>query len=762
MGGVEGPAPDPAQARDLGEFIDALGHLRLWAGGPSYRALAKAVGPTLRPPQVLAHSTISDLFQRRRRRLDLDLVTATVRALGLAEPVVAQWRAACVRVQAEGHSGGPSGVLRQLPADLSTFTGRSRELQALFAAVEERPHGVRTIVISAIEGMAGVGKTQLAVHAAHELVRSGSYRDAQLYVNLHGFDPDRPPSEPAAVLELFLRQLEVPGEQIPDGLDARAAMFRDRLSDKSALVILDNAADEAQVKPLLPAGPDSLVLITSRRSLIGLDGAVFHRLDVFSADEGLTLLARIAGAERVDAEPKAARRLIEICGYLPLAIALAAARLRARPAWSVEQLVSRLQDGGLDALAVGYRGVRPIFDLSYQAIDPELRHPFGLLGLLFKGTINVSAAVAAVDLDLAATRVLLERLADEHLLQNLGPDQYTMHDLIRAYAAEQGDRDVPEEQRTAARARYTAWYIRSARAALAVAAPHSPLHYADEDAISPVAYPVEFPDSAAALAWLTAERANLVASALLAETAGLDAEVVTLANFLSDHLLDQRHADDAVALEQARIRVARRTGDERTEAIAQTCIARAYMDTGRFVESREAAHRAADHGRRSGFLRMQASATEAIALTYLLSGDYPPAVPWMSEAVELRRQDTYVWGLAATLNNLGELQCRLGNLDESTAAHEEAIAIARDGDMRLGAALLTASFGDSLLTLGAPGRAVELLSAAADTLADMGDRQNEAQVVQKLAAAHEGLGDLEQAEKCRAHAERLLPATRSA
>ena len=709
----------------------------------------------LRPPQVLAHTTISDLFQPRRRRLDLDLVTATIRALGLAEPVVAQWRAACIRVQSEARGGGPTGVLRQLPADLSTFTGRGRELQALFAAVDDRPESVRTIVISAIEGMAGVGKTQLAVHAAHELVRLGRYTDAQLYVNLHGFDPDRPPSDPEAVLELFLRQLQVPGEQIPDGLEARAAMFRDRLSDKSALVILDNAADEAQVKSLVPAGPDTLVLITSRRSLAGLDGAVTHQLDVFSTDEGLMLLARIAGSDRVEAEPEAAGRLVEICGFLPLAIALAAARLRARPNWSIEELVSRLESGGLDVLAVGGRGVRPVFDLSYEAIAPELRRPFGLLGLLFKGPIKVSTAAAAVDLDLAETQVLLEQLADEHLLQNLGPDQYTMHDLIRAYAAEQGGRDVPEDQRTAARARFTAWHIRSVEAAVMMAAPHAPLARPERDAFAPVAYAMEFGDSASALAWLAAERLNIVETALHAEAAGLDLEVSTFASYMSDHLLDQRHADDVITLEQAQIRIARRNADERTEAVAQACIARAYIETGRFPEAEEAARQAADYGRRVGWLRMQASSVEAIALACMLSGNYPPAVQWMTDAVELRRADTYPWGLAATLNNLAELYCRLGQVDECTKAHEEAIAIARDGDMPLGAALLTASLGASLITLGAPEQAIEQLRSAAHTFATMGDPQNEAQATELLASAHENLGDTEEAERCRAHAARL-------
>jgi hypothetical protein len=338
-------APDPAEAGDLGEFIDALRRLRMWAGSPSYRALAKAVGPTLRPPQQLAHTTVGDLFKPGRRRLDLDLVTATVRALGLAEPAVAQWRAACVRVQAQQGDGGPMEVLRQLPGELATFTGRDDELRILMQVatapgLDGRPV---TVVVSAIEGTAGVGKTQLALRVAHELVRSGWYTDIQLYVNLRGFDGELAPSDPGQVLAVFLRQLGIAQAAIPEPLEQRAAMFRDQLRGKRALVLLDNAADEEQIRPLLPGGSGTFVLVTSRRRLSGLEGADLVVLDLFTRAEGLMLLTRIVGADRVAAEPEAAGEIVELCGRLPLAVALVASRLRSRPAWSIADLVQRIR-----------------------------------------------------------------------------------------------------------------------------------------------------------------------------------------------------------------------------------------------------------------------------------------------------------------------------------------------------------------------------------------------------------------------------------
>jgi len=247
---INGAGPDPDGAADLADFIELLGQLRIWAGAPSHRTLAKRVGPLLRPPQQISQSTIADTFQTRRRRLNLDLVVAIVRALGLAEPEVARWRAACVAVHAAAKAGGPAGVFRQLPAGLATFTGRSAELArlvddaaALTAASPSAP------VVSTIDGMAGIGKTALAVHAAHRLVQGGLFADVQLYVNLRGFDVSQPPTDPAAVLDLFLRQLGVAGSQIPHDLDARSAMFRARTHDRNVLVLLDNAWNEEQVRP---------------------------------------------------------------------------------------------------------------------------------------------------------------------------------------------------------------------------------------------------------------------------------------------------------------------------------------------------------------------------------------------------------------------------------------------------------------------------------------------------------------------------------
>ncbi|MFF3069499.1 NB-ARC domain-containing protein [Kitasatospora sp. NPDC057936] len=330
-------APDPAGAADLAEFIRALERLRLWAGGPSLRTLAKRVGPLLRPPQPVSHSTVADVFKPDRRRLDQDLVLAVVRALGAGEADAARWRAACTRVHSDARAGGPVGVLRQLPADLATFTGRECELASLV-----RHFGRAAAVVSTIEGPAGIGKTQLALHAAHRLVRDGRCADVQLYVNLRGSDPEHPPADPAAVLGMFLRQLEVPAKHVPTGPAERAALFRERMHGKRAVVVLDDAATTAQVRELLPASPTCLVLITGQHTMTGLEGAEPHRLGAFTEEEALLLLTRVVGAGRVAAEPEAAGRILRACGYTPGAVSAVASRLRSRPAWHLADLERRL------------------------------------------------------------------------------------------------------------------------------------------------------------------------------------------------------------------------------------------------------------------------------------------------------------------------------------------------------------------------------------------------------------------------------------
>lgn len=558
----EDSCPDPGRAADLADFIAALDEYRHWAGGPSYRALARRVGPLLRSTQGISQSTIGDVFQTRRKRLDLDLVVAIVRALGADEPAVARWRAACVAVQARAKNGGPAGVFSQLPRVQPTFTGRERELAGILQAALS-PAAGRTAAVCAIEGMGGVGKTQLAVQAAHTLVRSGRFADVQLYVDLCGVDAERAPAAPAEVLDGFLRALGVPVQHIPDGVVQRAALFRDRLRGRAALILLDNAADEAQVRDVIPCDPSCLVLITSRRSLAGLDGASVHVLDALTVRDSVELLAATAGRERIAAEVEAAVRVARLCGGLPLAVSLAGARLRARTGWRVADAAEYLAEGGLDAIRAGGRALRPVLDLSYARLPEPARVMFRLLGLHPGDDFTARTAAVLAGVDPAAARDLLERLQDEHLLRQGRFGRFRLPDPLRAHAAGLA-RERPEEA-DAAVARLLAFCLHSARAAGRFLAPQArPL----EVALPAGCTPMTFADRAQALQWCEEELTGLLAAVRLAAQRGQHAVAWQLPVVLSDHLLLHGSAHDWVGAMTIAVDSARASNDVRGEAAA--------------------------------------------------------------------------------------------------------------------------------------------------------------------------------------------------
>lgn len=344
---------------------------------------------------------------------------------------------------------------RQLPPDIVDFSGRAAEVRQLWESVTA-PTDLAT-PITVIEGMGGVGKTRLAVHIAHRLLAGGHYGDAQLYVDLRGHG-DQPPADPATVLASFLRLLGVPAGRVPHRLDERVSLYRDRLHTRKALVLLDNAASEEQVLPLLPAGPANRVLVTSRRAL-ALDGAHALPLDVMTWAESAALLSRVAGVARVTAEPEAVRRVVDLCGRLPLAVVLAARRLRSRSGWAVADLARRLEnaDDRLAELAAGGRTLRAVFDQSYRALPVAEQRLFRLLGLHPGEDISVDAVAALAMLPRQQASLLMDRLVDENLVMVRG-HRYRLHDLLMEYARNLLQENESERERTEAHTRMLSYY----------------------------------------------------------------------------------------------------------------------------------------------------------------------------------------------------------------------------------------------------------------------------------------------------------------
>jgi len=358
-------------------------------------------------------------------------------------------------------SAPPPGP-HQLPPDITDFTGRRKELGKVTRLLKRAAQARGTaVVISAVAGMAGVGKSALAIHAAHAL--KDSFPDATLYVNLRGaYDQPVPPTE---ALAGFLRALGVADSVMPECLDERAALYRSRLDGKRALVLLDNAYDEAQVRPLLPGSPTCAVLVTSRARLSALEGAEALNLEVMPETEALSLLQKLAGAERIKADPEAAKRIVKLCGYLPLAIRIAGGKLKGKPHWTLAEYVSRLsgQRERLKQLKLGDLEVRASFAISYRYLEPADARLFRLLGLLAGPYFAPDVAGALVEAEAEAAGEALERLVEAQLVEAGGGGRYKFHDLVHLFARERLEEEESTGEQQAARLRLTKFYLAVSR-----------------------------------------------------------------------------------------------------------------------------------------------------------------------------------------------------------------------------------------------------------------------------------------------------------
>jgi hypothetical protein len=414
---------------------------------------------------------------------------------------------------------GTAGTRNYLPRAISDFTGRTAAVDHL---LELASGGTVDVVV--IDGMAGAGKTTLAVRVGHLL--ADRYPDGLLYIDLHGHS-EREPVEPAAALDSLLRQLGVAAERMPDSLEDRAAMWRAELSGRWALVVLDNAATSAQVVALLGSGQPALTVVTSRQRLSGVDGAASLSLDVLPETDAMALLTRVAGA-RVAADPRTAAEVARLCGHLPLALRLAAARLVSRPQWSIADLARRLREAPapLAELAVSGRNVAAAFTLSYRQLDERARLVFRWLGLHPSGDFGEHVAAALADLPLAQIRSTLEDLVDAHLLESPAPGRYRLHDLLRDYAASLSDTDTQNEGEAALR-RMTELYLHAT-----VSATQFVERSVGRMDLAPkptaLALPtITGPDEARS--WLGAEWRNVLAVVRLADERGWHTDVCLLA-----------------------------------------------------------------------------------------------------------------------------------------------------------------------------------------------------------------------------------------
>ncbi|EPD56946.1 AfsR/SARP family transcriptional regulator [Streptomyces sp. HGB0020] len=558
----------------------------------------------------------------------------------------------------------------QLPATVPDFTGRSSfvtELSEVLASAKGR-----VMAVSAVAGIGGVGKTTLAVHVAHQA--RAAFPDGQLYVDLQGAGASS--AEPETVLGSFLRALGTADSAIPDSLEERAALYRSVLDGRRVLVLLDNARDAAQVRPLLPGTEGCAALVTSRVRMVDLAGAHLVDLDVMSPDEALLLFTRIVGEERVASEREAALDVVAACGFLPLAIRIAASRLAARRTWTVSVLAAKLADERrrLDELQAGDLAVKATFELGYGALDQAQARAFRLLGLADGPDLSLAAAAAVLDLPPEETEDLLESLVDTSLLESAAPGRYRYHDLVRLYARACAERDEwPPSERDAAMSRLLDFYLATAARVYAMERPGDRL----VDHLEPTAHPgLDFADRHEAQDWLYAEAVCLLScvaqSAARPETLARAIDLLWAAHDLSESGANSKGYE---ATAKALLESARRHGDARAEARALTTLVNVHHVSGRFEQAGQEAERATLLAQQAGDLLPVCWASNALGIIALYQNRHQDGEEHLSQAIEHFRTLGDRPGEASALCNLSRIHLATGRTSSAVALAQEGIDI---------------------------------------------------------------------------------------
>jgi tetratricopeptide (TPR) repeat protein len=517
-----------------------------------------------------------------------------------------------------------------------------------------------------IDGMGGSGKSTLAVHAGHRL--ADRFPDGQVFIDLHGFTPGCEPVAPRAALATLLRAIGVPGERIPEDLADRESLWRGMTAGRRLLLLFDNVVASHQVRPLMPGGPGCLVLVTSRSRLAGLDGALALALSLPTPADGLALLSGVLGRERVLAEPESAAELVALCGQLPLALRIAASRLRNRPQWTIASMAGRLQGEvpRLGELVAEQRSVRAVLELSCASMPARHQRLFGLLGVHPGTDFDGHSVAALADLSLDSAESMLEELLDARLLVQLAPGRYVFHDLVRSLARDAAQVDSATAHR--ARHRLLDYYLCAAEEAAAVIQP-------DRERLGvELAHPPEvlppLPDMEAALAWFQTERANLLAALAHAEETGFDRHVARLPQALTPYLRVRGHAEDELDVLQKALAAARRMGDPELEGETLTNLAIPYWYLGHVKEGLECAQQALAIAERLGDRLGIAFCLSRISMFYNTMGQYENAILFLHRSLVIFSQARVRREEGAALASLGEAQFALGR-------HAEALQTSR-------------------------------------------------------------------------------------
>ncbi|MFE9182141.1 BTAD domain-containing putative transcriptional regulator [Micromonospora haikouensis] len=631
---------------------------------------------------------------------------------------------------------GPGLRPAQLPAGLSTFTGRVDALAELDAMLD-RARRSAALAVVAIIGTAGVGKTALAVRWAHRV--RPLFDGGQLFLDLRGYSPGEPLT-PLDAVSRCLRALGVPPAQVPDDVDEAANLYRSVVADRRMLFVLDNARDTAHVRPLLPGGAGCLVIVTSRGRLGGL--ATRHdaqrlSLDVLAPGEAAELLARVIGADRVSGQEAALAELARDCARLPLALRIAAADLQTRPHETVSDYLTRLRAGDpLTMLAVREDeqiAVRSAFAASYRTLPPRLQRLFRLFGLVPGADVTAESAAARMGCTTAEAAGMLASLADAHLVHERTPGRFGTHDLLGRYVVELAALD--DNRRTLAD--LLSWYLFSVHSAADRLCPQVlrvPLQL-------PVpARPLRFASHVDALAWLDAERHNLVAATRHATRRGLHAYAWALADALRGYLWLGMHTAEWSEVARLGLTAAQAARHEQAEAAARLSLAALNWRLERFPEATDDYRLALRSANRSGWHDGQAAALGNLGPVFRMTGQPREALRVMEQALELNRRTRRTAGVAVNHNNLGLVCADLGRLSEAANHHHAALTLADQNRSVCSRALILNNLGAVYYLLGRLDEAARTLTTAVELHEQTGSR-GRATALCALARVHHDRGD---------------------
>ena len=716
------------------------------------RAEARLTQEELAEAAGLSPRSVSDLERGINRTARKDTALLLAGALGLAEPARSLFVAAArgkapaaeVGEAVRGQGRGAAAATRTLPRDIAGFTGRQRELARLAAALTGVAAVGGVVGIHAIDGMAGIGKTTLAVHAAHRL--AADFPDGQFFLPLHAHSPGHRPVDPADALASLLLTAGVPAQLVPPGLEARAGRWRDVLAGKKILLLLDDAAGHDQVRPLLPGTAGSLVLVTSRRRLAGLDDAAVLSLDTLPPADAAQLLARLAGRPDLAAGTAPSGEITRLCGYLPLAIGMLARQLRHHPAWTAAELAAVLA-AARDRLALMHAenlSVAAAFDLSYADLTAGQQRLFRRLGLIPGPSFDAYAAAALDGITVEDAGRRLEELYDQHLLAEPAPGRYNLHDLVREHARALAAADDPAGT-GAATGRLLDYYLHAAAAAGG--------HFSSWVRLSrrppPGRPPADLPGLSAvsqAADWLQAEQANLHAAVDYAAASGRSLYAVQIPEAISGFLTARGPWDQSRTLHQIALAAARESGDRPGQATALSELGILAYATGDYPAAADSLACAAAQYGDIGDLPDQAYALSVLGYVHRLTGDWEAATAHYQQALALARQAGDPAAEAEALGSLGEIAHLTGDYPAAAETQQLSLRLHGQARNRHGQALALNDLGMIWQETGDYARSAASQQQALELFRDLGDRYGEAIALNDLGILQRETGDYPAAE----------------